>query len=67
MVRLEDAGTTPAPEPAMSATTLIQTAHPARFAGLVLAAGVGIAAFAPDRPVVPGPALRLVASRREAA
>ena len=51
----------------MSATTLIQTARPARFVGLVLATGVGLAAFAPDRPAVPGTALRLITGRLGAA
>ena len=51
----------------MPATTLIQTIRPARFLGLALASGVGLAAFAPDRPAVPGPALRLIDGRRDAA
>jgi hypothetical protein len=47
----------------MSATTLIQTAQPARFTGVALATGVGLAPFAPNRPA---PLLRLV-TRRDAA
>jgi hypothetical protein len=52
---------------APSATSLIQTAEPGRFLALVLAAGVGLADFTPDRPSVPSPTLRLIAGGRDAA